>query len=105
MIKIYKRYSTEKQRTQPILSIDCKCLGFLSHADAHNIAYSCTPIVSAIYKAGETERHFELVSYKFELYQVDWDNQKRLVHISRSNRAAFKRVLKGYDCNPHWIKL
>jgi hypothetical protein len=105
MVTIFKNYSTEKQRTTPIFSVDGKAMGFLSSRDAINIAYRCAPVDSAIYSDGSSiQRHFHLMSYKSELFQVSWDGAKTAPTIKATTRAAFDALIAQYDRDARWTR-
>lgn len=105
MVKVFKNYSTEKQRTTPLLSVDGKAIGFLASRDAINIAYRCSPVESALYQAATLQRNFRLMSYRSELFLVSWDGAKNDPTISATTRAAFDGLLAQYDADSRWSRL
>ncbi|HZP06779.1 MAG TPA: IS1595 family transposase [Terracidiphilus sp.] len=106
MVKIFKNYSTEKQRTTPIASVDGKGIGFLSSRDAINIAFRCVPVESARYSNGSTiQRNFALMSYRSELFEVSWDGEKSDPAIKVTTRAAFDALLAQYHRDARWTRV
>lgn len=106
MVKIWKTYSPDKQRTTPISSVDGKAIGFLSGRDARNIAYLCSPIESAMYSSGSTiVRHFHLMYYRSEMFQVSWNGPKNNPTINATTRAAFEALVAQYDRDSRWTRV
>jgi hypothetical protein len=114
MVKIWKKCSEEKQRHTPISSVDGKVIGFLSTSDA--IAISCAGsnhcadvLDSVTYSDGSTiQRHFSLVFWKKELFQVGWDGDRIEMltrgTISVATRESFGEMLARYNRDSRWTR-
>lgn len=116
MVKIFKNYSTEKQRTTPILSVDGKPMGFLASRDAIAIISEDrqnpwrrdigSVLESRTFSDGSTiQRTFQLVHWKSELFQVSWDGTKPCdPTIKATTRAAFEALMDQYNHDSRWTR-